>query len=85
MSARTAAGEAVAEVVGADLPVEPGLGSVAVDATGQAWQRQHVGTGLFRGLTKTAWFPASGTAQPGRTWTELLARGPLTIVWLVSR
>lgn len=78
------AGVVVHEVLGADLPVEPPVGTVVIDANGRFYQRCewfHYIDALPFG-SSVQWTGVGERRRCARpSWMELLDRGPVTIVW----
>lgn len=72
------------EVVGADLPPEPPVGTIVVDAEGKVFQRKQW-RGVYGAFLMERWTAWTGVGERKRaarpSWLDLLDLGPVTILW----
>jgi hypothetical protein len=77
-------GAVVHEIVGADIPPQPPVGTAVIDAEGRLFQLTRWYS-LFDGVSLGSRVEWSGVGERRRqhrpSWVELLNRGPVTVVW----
>lgn len=63
------------------IPAEPPVGSVVVDEKGRAWQSYSPLIGHLTWVPNASPQSLLGESPVPCSWSHLLARGPVTVVW----